>query len=116
MKQRILDTCLADGQLAMFSLGQEGFIFKFEGQYILIDGYLTDYVDRVAEADKGRKRNFPPPIRPEELDFVDWVFCTHEHADHMDPETLTGIRTCNRKARFVIPEPLIHVLTGLGIP
>ena len=41
MKQTILNTKLAEGQLAFFYLGQEGFIVKACDQYILIDGYLT---------------------------------------------------------------------------
>ena len=41
LKERILATEITDSQLALFYMGQEGFVFKFRGKYILVDGYLT---------------------------------------------------------------------------
>ena len=38
------------------------------------------------------KRNFAPMIRPEEINSIDIVLCTHAHYDHMDPWTLENIK------------------------
>ena len=46
LKEKILNTKLADGQIACFYLGQVGFIVKYNEKYTLIDGYLSDYVDK----------------------------------------------------------------------
>ena len=46
MKKRILETKLTEGQAALFYLGQVGFLIKYDETYILIDGYLSDYVDQ----------------------------------------------------------------------
>ena len=40
MKKNILETKLAEGQTALFYLGQVGFLIKYDETYILIDGYL----------------------------------------------------------------------------
>lgn len=44
-KEFILNTKLTDTQVALFYLGQEGFLFKYKETHILIDPYLSDYVD-----------------------------------------------------------------------
>ncbi|MBQ6831133.1 MAG: MBL fold metallo-hydrolase [Oscillospiraceae bacterium] len=63
-------------------LGQSGYLLQSADTRILIDPYLSDSVNRVA----GRPRMLPVPLTPEEL-FCDAVFCTHNHLDHLDPDT-----------------------------
>ena len=70
LKQAIIDTPLANDQLAFFYLGQEGFLIKFRKSYFLIDPYLSDYVDRHCCTDTVHwKRRYQPPILAKELDF-----------------------------------------------
>ena len=45
-KSLFFNTRLTDDQAALFYLGQEGFLFKYHDAYILIDPYLSDYVDK----------------------------------------------------------------------
>lgn len=117
MKELILNTNLLPGQAALFYTGQTGFIIKCAGKYLLIDGYLTDYVDRCCSSDLAKwVRRYPAPIAPEELDFIDYVFCTHAHADHADPETLAAILRVNTKARFIVSNAITDVLCSYGIP
>lgn len=47
----------------------------------------------------------PLPVTPAEVADIDWVFCTHRHTDHMDPETL-GIISKGGNARFIIPRAI----------
>ena len=65
-------------------LGQSGYLLQTAAASILIDPYLSDSVNRVA----GRPRLLPIPIRPEEI-VCDAVICTHDHLDHLDPDTVS---------------------------
>ncbi len=67
-------------------LGQSGYIIKTEKTEIMIDPYLSDSVNRVA----GRPRILPIPINPAHVK-CDAVICTHNHLDHLDPDTVKDI-------------------------
>ena len=97
------NTKLADNQIGIFYLGQVGFIIKYQNKYILVDGYLSDYVDKNCSSELVKWiRRYPAPIDAAELDFVDYVFCTHSHFDHADPWTLAKINEVNKKAIFIV--------------
>ena len=72
-------------------LGQSGYILKTENAELVIDPYLSDSVNRVA----GRPRMLPIPIRPQEI-HCDAVVCTHDHLDHLDPDTVKHIHDDQR--------------------
>ena len=115
-KLTILNTVLAENQVALFYLGQEGFLIKHRDIYILVDPYLSDYVDRHCCSETVKwVRNYPAPIKSSELDFVDYVLCTHAHFDHADPDTLSALAKCNSKAIFIAPEPMKATLLSYGI-
>ena len=67
-------------------LGQSGYIIKTEKAEIIIDPYLSDSVNRVA----GRPRTLPIPINPQNMS-CEAVICTHNHLDHLDPDTVAQI-------------------------
>ena len=106
-KKYFLETQLTDKQIALFYLGQVGFIIKYKNKFILVDGYLSDYVDKNCCSENVKWiRNYPAPIEAEELDFIDFVFCTHAHFDHADPYTLSKIVDVNKKAKFIVPSAI----------
>lgn len=116
VREKILGTKLLDDQIGLFYIGQEGFILKYREQYYMIDAYLSDYVDRNCCTDEVKwVRNYPAPIAAEELDFVDYVFCTHAHFDHADPDTLSMLARINTKAKYIMPAPTADVLKKYGI-
>ncbi len=116
LKETILETKLTDEQVAIFYLGQESILLKTRGKYLLFDAYLSDYVDRNCSSDGVRwVRRYAPPIGGEELDLVDIVFCSHEHADHTDPYTLSAIAAVNPRARFIAPAPFADTLKDFGV-
>lgn len=116
MKNKILNTKLMDHQIGMFYIGQEGYILKYQDQYFMIDAYLSDYVDRnCCREDLIWKRNYGAPVAAEELDFVDYVFCTHSHFDHADPDTLSVLAKVNKKAKYIMPAPVADVLKDYGV-
>lgn len=115
LKDRILNTKLLQDQIALFYTGQLGFLIKWNEKYILIDGYLTDIIDRKKNHTPEWTRCYPVPIEPEELDFVDYVFCTHAHTDHADPEALEKLASVNQKAKYLVSEAIVDKMVEYGV-
>lgn len=116
LKTEILNKNLTKDQVGIFYLGQVGFLLKYREKYILIDGYLSDYVDRNCCSELVQwVRRYPAPLTGEDLDFVDYVFCTHAHYDHADPDTLSAIAHVNKKATFIVPQAIVSVIGGYNI-
>jgi len=67
-------------------LGQSGYVLKSANTQIIIDPYLSDIVNRVAN----RPRTLPIPMAPKDIS-CDAVICTHNHLDHLDPDTVSEI-------------------------
>ena len=77
-------------------LGQAGFVFKtHSGKIIYVDPYLSDAVERL----HGFKRLSLTPITPEEVK-ADLVISSHEHTDHLDPDTLPVVARNNPSCIF----------------
>lgn len=116
LRDLILSTEITEKQIAVFYLGQEGFLIRYKDKFILTDAYLTDYVDRNCCSDNVIwKRKYPAPVMPEELDFVDYVFCTHSHYDHTDPDTISKMMTTNTKAKFFASAAFSDILETYGV-
>lgn len=86
--QDVLDFALRPGQAALWFLGQAGFLLRSGGITVTIDPYLSDSVSAIAP-EFGRR--YPAPLEPHEL-HVDVFIVTHNHRDHLDPETLGAYR------------------------
>ncbi|MHA6483546.1 MBL fold metallo-hydrolase [Paenibacillus sp. strain BS8-2] len=109
--QQFKATSLPDDMLAVWSLGQEGFLVKWKGTSVLLDPYLTDWVFQLAGAPWNRA--FVSPLLPEECHDVDYVICSHHHEDHMDKLTLTEIgRSAHTK--FVVPRAHLSLMQDWG--
>lgn len=74
------------GHLAVWALGQQGYLIKGGDHVLVIDPYLSDYVEELAGPDFARL--VAAPVSPEELDMVTVILCTHAHTDHADPRSL----------------------------
>ena len=68
-------------------LGQSGYLLESGNYSIMIDPYLSDSVNRAS----GKARLLPIPIEPRDL-LCDAVICTHDHLDHLDPDTVTAMK------------------------
>lgn len=116
-KETILNTACTAQQIALYYLGQVGFLIRYREKTLLIDGYLTDYVDRhFATELVPWHRRYPAPIDPNTLDFVDFVLCTHDHSDHTDPDTVAAILSVNDHARFLGTQAVAAQFAELGVP
>jgi L-ascorbate 6-phosphate lactonase len=85
------------GQLALWSLGQAGFIIKGGETVAYIDPYLSG-----TPAAPGRPgRRFPVPLDPATITNAQVVFATHEHLDHTDAATVGPIMAASPQAVLV---------------
>jgi L-ascorbate metabolism protein UlaG (beta-lactamase superfamily) len=94
---------LDDGQVALWWLGQAGFAVRTGAYTFLIDPYLSDCLARKYQGQKfPHQRMMPVPVDPAAMKGIDWVFCTHRHTDHMDPDTIRPLAAHSR-CRFFVP-------------
>lgn len=93
-------------------LGQNGFIIEYNGIKICFDLYLSNCVYELTGAGT---RNYPAPINAEELTDIDYYFISHDHLDHLDPQTVSVVSTASPKSVFICPYPHTHILKELGI-
>ena len=87
-------------------LGQSGYVLTSGNTEIIIDPYLSDSVNRIAN----RPRTLPIPIEPNSIS-CDAVICTHNHLDHLDPDTVEKI---NDEQFFVTTDEGTKELLKMG--
>jgi L-ascorbate 6-phosphate lactonase len=92
-------------QVALWWLGQAGFLYKAAGVTALLDPFLAPH--------EGRR--FESMLKPEEAEGIDLILCSHEHIDHFDAESIPALAAASPEARIVVPTPIVKMVTGLGI-
>jgi L-ascorbate metabolism protein UlaG (beta-lactamase superfamily) len=100
-----------EGEVWLWYLGQHGFVISLGGLVFYIDVILNDLTDPEGRS----RREYPAPFAPGMARRVDYVLCTHNHADHLNLKTLVPLAEANPKARFVVPRPWRQLLSGAGI-
>lgn len=103
---RLREIRAAPGTVAMTWLGQAGFAIAHAGATVLIDPFLSPYEGRRYEAS----------LAPGDAGGVDVVLCTHEHLDHFDADSAPAIAAASPGAAFVVPAPIVDMVTEAGIP
>lgn len=73
---------------------------------MLVDPFLTPW--------EGRR--YETSLPPERAVGVDLVCCTHEHIDHFDAASAPAIAAASPGAVFVVPSPIVDMVTEAGIP
>ncbi len=107
----IPDYLLSATEASLWWLGQAGYIIRSGGVTLAIDPYLSDSAAKDAPE---FSRLYPPPIKPAELS-VNIYIVTHDHLDHLDPDTITHYTQTNN-TWFVAPRLAAKKLALLGIP
>jgi len=99
LKDAVRDTTAPDGGVAVWWLGQAGFVFKSSrGTVLYVDPYLSNVVERAF----GFKRLSLAPIDAEDVR-ADWLVSSHEHLDHLDTDALPVVAANNPACRFAGP-------------
>ncbi len=105
----IAGTSPASGSLALWHIGQSGFVVKAGTTTLVFDPFLAPSGDRL-------RRTWEPPIIATDFVGADFVFCSHDHLDHLDPVAVQGIAAASPAARFVVPPAAQERLKELGVP
>jgi len=105
------------GTIAVWWLGQSGYLIRSADATILIDPYLSESLTKkYAATNKPHIRMTRCPVEPSMLACIDVVVCSHKHSDHMDPGTLPAIAAASPRCIFVVPASLAEHAAGLGLP
>ena len=109
-------TQVEPGGLRIWWTGQEGFVFKSHAQIIYIDPYLSTYAERITRGKPNEHvRIKPAPMKAEDVNHADIVLCTHDHADHIDPDGIPIIAAQSPHAIFIVPECARETMRNFGI-
>ncbi|MGH2353927.1 MAG: MBL fold metallo-hydrolase [Chloroflexota bacterium] len=98
----------ATGSVALWHIGQSGFVVKGSETTLYFDPFL-------APSSGNLRRTWEPPFPPEDVVDADFVFCSHDHLDHLDPVSVRGIAAASPAARFVAPTAAQPHLQALGL-
>ena len=103
--------------VALWWLGQSGFALKGHRVTVYLDPYLSTRLERLTASSPIARhvRLCPIPVNPEEIKDANYVFCSHDHGDHLDPETVCPIGAASPQAKFVVPRAAFSKIVGLGI-
>jgi L-ascorbate 6-phosphate lactonase len=104
--ERLRQTPVPAGSVAASWLGQAGFILRAPGVTALIDPFLASHEGREYESG----------LATADATGVGLVLCTHEHVDHFDAESAPAITRASPGALFVVPAPIVDLVTESGIP
>ena len=103
--QEIDQASPAPGCAAFWWLGQMSFVVKAGDTILYFDPYLAPRPTR----------QIPPLLDPHSIHHADWVLCTHDHSDHIDPVAISGILEAAPQARFVSSRVAQAKLRTIGV-
>jgi L-ascorbate metabolism protein UlaG (beta-lactamase superfamily) len=84
-------------------LGQAGFLVEALGARLLIDPFFSEHA----------ARRYPPPPVDVFGARIDRVLVTHEHLDHLDPESLRAIAERSPSVEVIAPAPLAEMVADV---
>ncbi len=93
------------GRVAVTWLGQAGFALHSGQTTVLLDPFLSPH----------QGRRYESALPAASATGVDLVFCSHEHIDHLDAGSVPAIATASPGATFVVPAPIVDMVTEAGI-
>jgi L-ascorbate metabolism protein UlaG (beta-lactamase superfamily) len=95
------------GCIALWWLGQHGFVLKVPQGVLYLDAFLSPLPGRLV----------PPLLAAGEVVNATLVLGTHDHLDHIDRPAWGAMAAASPAARFVVPDLLLGRLAGeLDIP
>jgi L-ascorbate 6-phosphate lactonase len=107
----------APGTIAIWWLGQSGFLVKSRFGTLVIDPYLSESLTKKYEGtDKPHIRMTRAPFRGAELSGVDLVLSSHKHSDHLDPGTMPDLLAASPGAALALPAAIVEYAETLGLP
>ena len=103
-------------QLGIVWLGQSGFMVRSNNCVLLFDPYLSDFAEQWTYGWHNEHiRMNSIPLQPKEIYGVNYVLCTHDHVDHIDPFTIPIIAVRNPETKFIAPKAAELRMKGLYV-
>jgi L-ascorbate 6-phosphate lactonase len=99
--------------LAILGLGQMGVAIKGPEAIVYIDPCLSDVLRE--QFGDWWNRAYPPPIHPADITNADYYLISHEHQDHLDPNTVCMVAKASPGAMFIAPKWCLNILGDLDI-
>ena len=96
------------GKIGVWWLGQATFCFKFGATILFTDPFYSNdarHPGMLCES----------PLKPEQFSGASIICCTHDHLDHIDPETLPGACAASPNARLVLPRWHMDFVAKMGV-
>jgi L-ascorbate 6-phosphate lactonase len=103
--ERLSATNVPGGGVGLLWLGQAGFVLRTPEATAMIDPFLSPHPGREYESG----------LAATDADGIDVVLCTHEHVDHLDAGSVPAIAKASPGATFVVPTPIVDLVTDAGI-
>jgi L-ascorbate metabolism protein UlaG (beta-lactamase superfamily) len=103
---RLRELPTGSGRVATTWLGQAGFALRTDGTTPLLDPFLAPH--------EGRRYESALPAAASTG--IDVVLCSHEHVDHFDAQSAPAIAAASPQAVFIVPTPIVDMVTEVGIP
>lgn len=114
--QEIEDTVVPQSGLAIWWLGQSGYLIKSSRGLLAVDLYLSEHLTRKYEnTSKPHVRMTRSPLRGEDLKGVDLLLASHKHSDHLDPGTAPAVLAASPAAALGLPEAIRQHALSLGV-
>ena len=104
---RITSAAVPPGTIAMWWLGQEGWIIRGGGVTLAIDPFLSDL------GHYGRA--YPPPLDPNAVTTLDLLLGTHNHVDHIDPIAFPQLLQASPGALGMVPAAVLDDVVALDV-
>lgn len=110
---------IAENEILIWWLGGASFYLKNADKKIIVDPYLTNSVYDILKPffknpEKELVRLKDSPLKPDEIE-CGYYICTHDHLDHLDPDTIKGIENKDNIV-FVGPQSCGKHFKELGVP
>jgi len=90
--------------LKLTFLGQAGVALTYQGQTLVADPHLSDFLSH-GNPNSPWVRSFPAPTTLEALN-PSAILISHDHGDHLDPMTLKPYYEAGGKAELYVPAPV----------
>ncbi|MDR3622088.1 MAG: MBL fold metallo-hydrolase [Paludisphaera borealis] len=117
LAREIAETTVPPGSLAVWWLGQSGYLLKSRSGLLAVDLYLSEHLTRKYEAtDRPHVRMTRSPILGEDLRGIDLILASHKHSDHLDPGSASALLNASPAAVLALPEAIREYAHGLGLP
>jgi L-ascorbate 6-phosphate lactonase len=103
--ERLREVPVDAGRAAVTWLGQAGFALRGIDAMALVDPFLAPH--------EGRR--YESALTPDQCTDLDVVLCTHEHVDHLDRASVGAIARRSPQSVFVVPAPIVDMVTEAGV-